>query len=74
MEGVNESWKRSAYALAADPTAFGEAIMAGYAAFMVAAAWKTGNLSVIPFLSLYACGFAYVAIGSATTLFVFSLE
>jgi len=68
MDGTNAMWKRSAYALAADPTAFGEAIMAGYAAFMVAAAWKTGNVSVIPFLLLYTIGFAYVAIGSAMDL------
>ncbi len=68
MESVNESWKRSAYALAADPTAFGEAIMAGYAAFMIVAAWKTGNVNVIPFLLLYALGFAYVAIGCAIDL------
>ena len=68
IEGVNGSWKRSAYALTADPTAFGEAIMAGYAAFMLVAAWKTGNVSVIPFLLLYAFGFAYVAIGCAIDL------
>ncbi len=68
MDGVNESWKRSAYALAADPTAFGEAIMAGYAAFMIVAAWKTGDMNVIPFLLLYACGFAYVAISCAIDL------
>jgi hypothetical protein len=68
MENINETWKRSAYALSADPTAFGEAIMAGYAASMIVAAWKTSNVSVIPFLSLYACGFAYVAIGSALDL------
>jgi cellulose synthase/poly-beta-1,6-N-acetylglucosamine synthase-like glycosyltransferase len=68
MDGANATWKRSAYALAADPTAVGEAIMAGYAAFMVVAAWKTGNLSVISFLLLYVIGFAYVAIGSAMDL------
>lgn len=65
MEGVSETWKRSAYTLPADPTAFGDALMAAYAAFMIVQAWQVGNLSTIPFLLLYLGGFAYVAVGSA---------
>jgi hypothetical protein len=65
MEGRNETWKRSAYAMSADPTAFGEALMAGYAMYMMVEAWRVGNMSAIPFLLMYVGGFAYVAIGSA---------
>ena len=67
IEGASETWKRSAYVMSADPTAFGEALMAGYAAFMIVKAWQVGNHNAIPFLLLYAFGFAYVAIGSATS-------
>jgi peptidoglycan/xylan/chitin deacetylase (PgdA/CDA1 family) len=66
IEGTGSTWKRSAYAMSADPTAFGEALMAGYAALMIVKAWQIGNFNAIPFLLLYAGGFAYVAIGSAT--------
>jgi len=68
MEGATETWKRSAYVMTADPTAFGEAVMAGYAALMIMEAWRSGNLAAIPFLLLYAAGFACVAIGSAVNL------
>ena len=68
MEGANEAWKRSAYALSADPTAFGEAVMAGYAAFMVLEAWRVDNLGAIPFLLLYAVGFAYVVVSTAVNI------
>jgi cellulose synthase/poly-beta-1,6-N-acetylglucosamine synthase-like glycosyltransferase len=65
MEGQSETWKRSAYIMTADLTAFGEVLMAGYAALMIVEAWRSGNLGAIPFLLLYAAGFACVAIGSA---------
>jgi cellulose synthase/poly-beta-1,6-N-acetylglucosamine synthase-like glycosyltransferase len=68
IEGTGSTWKRSAYAMSADPTAFGEALMAGYAAFMIVKAWQIGNLNAIPFLLLYAGGFTYVAIGSAARI------
>ena len=68
MEGESEAWKRSPYAMSADPTAFGEALMAGYAAFMIMEAWRSGNTGAIPFLLLYAAGFACVAIGSAVSI------
>jgi len=65
MEGTDGVWRRSAYMLSADPTAFGEALMAGYVTFMIIEAWKVGNVGAIPFLLLYMGGFVYVAIGSA---------
>ncbi len=68
IEGTSEAWRRSVYALSADRTAFGEALMAGYAAFLIMEAWRVGNVGVIPFLLLYLAGFACVAIGSAVTL------
>jgi cellulose synthase/poly-beta-1,6-N-acetylglucosamine synthase-like glycosyltransferase len=68
MEGESEAWKRSAYVISGDPTAFGEALMAGYAAFMIMEAWRSGNTGAIPFLLLYAAGFACVAIGSAVSI------
>ena len=58
MEGGSETWKRSAYVMSADPTAFGEVMMVGYAAFMTLESWRSGNLSAIPFLLLYVLGFA----------------
>jgi len=66
MEGGSETWKRSAYVMSADPTAFGEVMMVGYAAFMTLESWRSGNLSAIPFLLLYVLGFATVAIGIAS--------
>ena len=66
MEGDNETWKRSAYVMSADPTAFGEVMMVGYAAFMTLESWRSGNLSAIPFLLLYVFGFATVAISIAS--------
>lgn len=68
MEGAQETWKRSAYVMSADPTAFGEALMAGYAVFMIVEAWRAGNWAAMPFLVLYATGFACVAIGSAVNI------
>jgi hypothetical protein len=52
--------------MSADPTAFGEVMMVGYAAFMTLESWRSGNLSAIPFLLLYVVGFATVAIGIAS--------
>ena len=66
MEGDNETWKRSAYVMSADPTAFGEVMMVGYAAFMTLESWRSGNLSAIPFLLLYVIGFATVAVSIAS--------
>ena len=66
IEGTSETWRRSAYVMPADPTAFGEVLIVGYAAFMIVTAWRAGNPGAIPLLLLYATGFAYVAIGSAT--------
>ena len=66
MEGDSETWKSSAYVMSADPTAFGEVMMVGYAAFMVLESLRSGNLSAIPFLLLYVVGFATVAIGIAS--------
>ena len=68
QRGADETWKRSAYVMSADPTAFGEALMAGYATFMIVEAWRVGNTGAIPFLLLYAAGFACVAIGSAVNI------
>jgi cellulose synthase/poly-beta-1,6-N-acetylglucosamine synthase-like glycosyltransferase len=65
VEDARETWKRSAYVLAADPTAFGEALMAGYAVFVLTEAWRVGNYAALPFLLLYSIGFACVAVGSA---------
>ena len=66
MEGDSETWKSSAYVMSADPTAFGEVMMVGYAAFMTLESLRSGNLSAIPFLLLYVVGFATVAIGIAS--------
>jgi cellulose synthase/poly-beta-1,6-N-acetylglucosamine synthase-like glycosyltransferase len=66
MEGDTEAWKNSAYVMSADPTAFGEVMMVGYAAFMTLESLRLGNLSAIPFLLLYVVGFATVAIGIAS--------
>jgi hypothetical protein len=68
MEGAKETWKRGAYVMSADPTAFGEALMAGYAVFVIMEAWRSGHTGAIPFLLLYAAGFAWVAIGSAVNI------
>jgi cellulose synthase/poly-beta-1,6-N-acetylglucosamine synthase-like glycosyltransferase len=65
IEGTSETWRRSAYVMPADPTAFGEVLIVGYAAFMIVTAWRVGNYNAIPLLLLYATGFTYVAIGSA---------
>ena len=66
MEGDSETWKSSAYVMSADPTAFGEVMMVGYAAFMTLESLRSGNLNAIPFLLLYMFGFATVAIGIAS--------
>jgi len=65
MEGLNDNWRRSAYVMTADPTTLGEVLMTGYAAFLVFEAWRAGNVGTMPFLFLYAAGFAIVALGCA---------
>ncbi len=66
MEGDGDTWKSSAYVMSADPTAFGEVMMVGYAAFMTLESLRSGNLGAVPFLLLYVIGFASVAIGIAS--------
>jgi hypothetical protein len=68
LEGTSGTWKRNAYVMPADPTAFGEALMTGYAALMIILAWRAGNMGALPFLLLYLWGFAYVAIGSVVNI------
>jgi cellulose synthase/poly-beta-1,6-N-acetylglucosamine synthase-like glycosyltransferase len=61
LEERRDDWKGSRYALSFDWAAMGEILAALYALIGVAVCFQRGNLFAIPFLTLYAVGFGYVA-------------
>jgi cellulose synthase/poly-beta-1,6-N-acetylglucosamine synthase-like glycosyltransferase len=61
LEERRDDWKGSRYALSFDWVAVGELLAGLYALIGVGVALQRGNLFAIPFLTLYAAGFGYVA-------------
>jgi cellulose synthase/poly-beta-1,6-N-acetylglucosamine synthase-like glycosyltransferase len=61
LEERRDDWRGSRYALSFDWVAVGEMLSALYALIGVGVALQRGNLFAIPFLTLYAAGFGYVA-------------
>jgi cellulose synthase/poly-beta-1,6-N-acetylglucosamine synthase-like glycosyltransferase len=61
LEERQDDWKGSRYALSFDWLAVAEIMAAAYALVGIGAALQLDNLFAIPFLTLYAAGFAYVA-------------
>jgi len=61
LEERRDDWKGSRYALSFDWVAVGEILAALYALIGVGVALQRANLFAIPFLTLYAAGFGYVA-------------
>jgi len=64
LVGASGDWRGRAYALGLGSTSFGELMLSLYAVVSVAVAWHKGSSYAVPFLALYACGFAYVAFES----------
>ena len=62
LEGKNDRWQGQRYALRLDAMIIGELLLALYAAFSIATAWRLGRTWAIPFLCLYLAGFAMVAL------------
>jgi hypothetical protein len=61
LEGSNDEWKGSRYALSFDWLVLGEFVSALYALLGVSIALLQGNQFAVPFLMLYVLGFGYVA-------------
>ncbi len=61
VESPEDGWQGSAYALSVGPVWLGESALLVYAILAAWIAWGHGNLWAIPFLLLYAGGFALVA-------------
>jgi cellulose synthase/poly-beta-1,6-N-acetylglucosamine synthase-like glycosyltransferase len=54
-------WIGSAYALPHSPMVWGELALAVYALVTIIILWPTFGLAVVPWMSIYVAGFAYVA-------------
>jgi cellulose synthase/poly-beta-1,6-N-acetylglucosamine synthase-like glycosyltransferase len=61
LEERRDDWRGSRYALSFDWVVLGEVLAALYALVGVGVSLQRGNLFAIPFLTLYAAGFGYVA-------------
>jgi cellulose synthase/poly-beta-1,6-N-acetylglucosamine synthase-like glycosyltransferase len=61
LEQRQDEWKGSRYALSFDWQALGEILAAAYALIGIVVAFQSGNFFAIPFLTLYAVAFGYVA-------------
>ncbi len=61
VESPGDAWQGSTYALSVGPVWLGESALLAYALLAAWVAWQQGNLWAIPFLLLYAGGFALVA-------------
>jgi cellulose synthase/poly-beta-1,6-N-acetylglucosamine synthase-like glycosyltransferase len=60
VESKNDRWQDSAYRLPFDGLVIGEIVLAIYSFFTAFTAWHTGNVFALPFILLYAAGYAYV--------------
>jgi len=61
LMGTSGDWRSKRYSLGFDVTTVAELALALYALATIVTAWQQGSIYAVPFLGLYACGFAYVA-------------
>jgi cellulose synthase/poly-beta-1,6-N-acetylglucosamine synthase-like glycosyltransferase len=55
------SWADSVYALPRNPVVWGELVLAGYALFTTSVLWSRHGWAVVPWMSIYAAGYLFVA-------------
>ncbi|MGB8645308.1 MAG: cellulose synthase family protein [Anaerolineae bacterium] len=60
VEQEQDTWDEKRYRLSLGPEIIAETILALYALLGIAIAWEHHSYWAIPFLALYACGFAFV--------------
>ncbi len=60
LSGANNGWVGRGYAPPVDPRTGGELLLAGYALVTLWAAWRAGDWLLMPFISLFVIGFAWV--------------
>ncbi|MGE5139426.1 MAG: cellulose synthase family protein [Rudaea sp.] len=64
LESSGDTWDEKRYRLSLGSETIGEAVLAFYALLGAAIAWHNQSFWALPYLLLYACGFAYtVALG-----------
>ncbi|MGQ9553706.1 MAG: glycosyltransferase [Anaerolineae bacterium] len=72
LVGTGGDWRSKRYSLGFDVAtkqpllyrSVAELVLALYALAAIVTAWRQGSIYAVPFLALYACGFAYVAFES----------